>query len=223
MAPETQAKTPQKAVFRLSAFTPSPPQCNSACNQVIPKKREQCLPQHELAPPLYRTACVALRALEQACRSDSFDWPKAKFDHGAMTLTPEQRLIRMFHYTPKRFQAFEAMIARGIDHPPCRSEPANFSHKCIMDCPICFLVEDFASKIITRPTSPATKDDESRLLNKFGKIPNHDTQAKRARRRKNQETRMNSPERYARESAAKKAIRDEKLRQQRARQMSNDQ
>lgn len=92
-----------------------------------------------------------------------------------------------------------------------------------MDCPICFLVEEFASKDITRPTSPATKDDESRLLNKFGKIPNHDTQAKRARRRKNQETRMNSPERYARESAAKKAIRDEKLRQQRARQMSNDQ
>lgn len=35
----------------------------------------QYLPQHELAPPLSRTACVALRALEQACRSSSYDWP----------------------------------------------------------------------------------------------------------------------------------------------------
>ncbi|ETS85875.1 hypothetical protein PFICI_03900 [Pestalotiopsis fici W106-1] len=52
-------------------------------------------------------------------------------------------------------------------------------------------------------------------LNKFGDVPNPHTQRKAARRRKNQLLRKEDPERYQREMADKKAIRDARLRAER--------
>ncbi|ETS85878.1 hypothetical protein PFICI_03903 [Pestalotiopsis fici W106-1] len=52
-------------------------------------------------------------------------------------------------------------------------------------------------------------------LNKYGDVPNPARQIKAARRRRNQELRRTDPERYRREMAEKKILRDEKLRAER--------
>ncbi|KAF7541678.1 hypothetical protein G7054_g423 [Neopestalotiopsis clavispora] len=53
-------------------------------------------------------------------------------------------------------------------------------------------------------------------LNKYGDVPNHHTQRKAARRRRNRELRHTDPKRYKMEMEEKKIIRDAKLRQQKA-------